>query len=55
MHIPQMRTSNCHLRGSGERNGAQRRTKVSFDRTMMQVLEVLRLAERQVWGQSDID
>ena len=24
-----------HLRGSGERNGAQWRTKVSFDRTMM--------------------
>jgi len=24
-------TTNCHLRGSGERNGEQRRTKVSHD------------------------
>jgi len=28
-------TTNCHLHGSGERNGAQRRTKVSFGRIMM--------------------
>ena len=27
--------TNCHLRDSGERNGAQRRTKVGFGRTMM--------------------
>ena len=41
-------TANCHLHGSGERNGEQRRTKVSFDRTMMQALELLRLAIRHV-------
>ena len=29
------------LRSSGERNGAQRRTKVSLGRTMMQALELL--------------
>ena len=27
--------TNCHLYSSKERNGAQRRTKLSFDRTMM--------------------
>ena len=32
------RTTNRHLCGSGERNGAQRRAKVSFDKAMMQVL-----------------
>ena len=37
-----------HLRSSGERNGAQRRTKVSFGRTMMQALELLRLVKRHV-------
>jgi len=39
------RTANCHLRGSGERNRAQRRTKVNFGRTMMQALELLQLAK----------
>jgi len=34
-------TENCYLRGSEERNGAQRRTKVSFGKTMMQALELL--------------
>jgi len=34
-------TANHHLRGSGERNGAQRRTKV----TMIQALELLQLAK----------
>ena len=36
-------TANHHLRGSGERNKEQRRTKVSFGRTMMWALELLRL------------
>ena len=31
-------TANRHLHGSGERNREQRRTKVSFGRTMMQAL-----------------
>ena len=30
--------ANCHQHGNGERDGARRRTKVSFGRTMMQVL-----------------
>jgi len=38
-------TANRHPCGSGERNGAQRRTKVSFGRTMM---ELLRLAKRHL-------
>ena len=33
--------ANCHIHGSGERNGAQRRTKVSFTTTMMQALKLL--------------
>ena len=48
-------TTNCHLRGKGERNGAQRRTKLSFDRTMMQALELLQLAKRHISGQSDVE
>jgi len=36
-----------NARGKGERNGVQRRTKVSFGKTMMQTLELLRLAKRQ--------
>jgi len=43
-----MFTANSHLRGSGERNGAQRKTKVSFGRTMMQALELLQLVKRHV-------
>ena len=39
----------------GERNGEQRRTKISFVRTMMQALELLQLAKRHVSGQSDVD
>ena len=31
-------TTNHHLHGSGERNGDQRKTKVSFGRTMMRAL-----------------
>jgi len=34
-------TANHHLYNSGERTGAQRRTKLSFGRTMMQTLELL--------------
>ena len=45
-------TVNCHLRGSGERNGTQRKTKLSFGRTMMQTLELLLLAKRHVSTQS---
>ena len=33
-------TTNCHLRGGQERNGEQRRTKISFGRTMMRALKV---------------
>jgi len=43
-------TANHHLRGSEEGNGEQRRTKVSFGRTMMQVLELQRLAKRHISG-----
>jgi len=39
-------TANHHLRGSRERNGAQR-TKVSFGGTMMQALELLRWVKRK--------
>ena len=45
-----MRTANCHLRSKGERNGVQRRTKVSFGRTIMQALELLQLAKRHDSG-----
>ena len=34
-------TTNHHLRVSGERDGKQRSTKVSFGRTMMQTSELL--------------
>ena len=47
-------TSNCHRCGSGERNGEQTRTKVSFGRSMMRILELLRLVKRHVSGWSDI-
>ena len=46
-------TANRHLRGSVERNGVQRRTKISFGRTMMQALELLHLVKRHVSGQID--
>ena len=39
-------TANRHLRGSQERNGEQRRTKISFGRTMMRALKLQRLAKR---------
>jgi len=44
-----------HLHNSGERNEAQRRTKLSLGRTMMQALELLRLAKWHVSGQSNVD
>ena len=44
-----MCTVNRHLHGSGERNGEQGRTKVSFGRTMMQALEVLWLVKGTSW------
>ena len=40
-----LRIASRHLCGKGERNGVQRRTKVSFGRTMMQALELLQLAK----------
>ena len=43
-------TSNCHLRGSEERNGEQKRTKVSFGSTMMRALKLQRLAKRHISG-----
>ena len=48
-------TANCHLHGSEERNGEQRRTKVSFGRTMMQALELQRLVKRHISGRSDVE
>ena len=39
-------TSNHHLRSSEERNEKQRRTKVSFSRTVVQALELLQLLKR---------
>ena len=45
-------TSNRHQCGSGERNGAQRRTKVSFGKTMMQALELLQLTKMQMLGRA---
>ena len=47
-----MHTANRHL---GERNGAQRRTKVSFDRTMTQALELPWVAKEHILGQSDVE
>jgi len=49
-----MCTANRQLCSSGERNGAQKKTKVSFGKTMMQTLELLQLAKRHVLQQSDI-
>jgi len=45
-------TANCHLGSSGERNGEQNRTKVSFGRTMMRALELQWLTKRHILGQS---
>jgi len=48
-------TANRHLCGSGERNGEQRKTWVSFGRTMMQALELQQLVKRQISGRSDVE
>jgi len=47
-------TANRHL-AVVEKGTAQRRTKVSFDRTMMQALELLWLVKKYILGGSDID
>jgi len=48
-------TANRHLRGSGESHGKQRRTKVSFDQTMMQALELLQLAKNTTWDEATLN
>jgi len=48
-------TTNRHLCGSGERNQEQRKTKVSFGRTMIQALELQRLAKRHISGRSNVE
>ena len=48
-------TANCHLRGSGERNGKQRRKKVSFGRTMMRELELEQLVKRYILVGSNVE
>ena len=48
-------TVNPYLHSSRERNEAQRRTKVSFDRIMMKALELLQLEKINVSGGSDIE
>ena len=41
-------TANRHLRDSQERNGEQRRTKVSFGGTIMRSLKLQRLEKRHI-------
>ena len=48
------RAANHHQRYSRERKEAQRRTKISFGRTMMQALEQLWLVKRHVRKWSNI-
>ena len=48
-------TANRHLRGKGERNGVQRRTKVSFGRTIIRALELQWLTKRHISRQSDVE
>ena len=48
-------TANHHLCSKGERNEVQMRTKLSFGRTMMWALELLRLAKKHISGRSDIE
>ena len=38
-----------------EHKGEQRRTKVSFGKTMMQALELLRLAKRYIFGRINVE
>jgi len=48
-------SANRHPCGSRQRNGAQRRTKVSLSRTIMQSLKRLWLAKRHIMGRNDIE
>jgi len=48
-------TTNRHLRSKGERNGAQRRTKESFGRTMMQELKLLHMAKKHILGRGNVN
>ena len=52
-------TANCHLHCTymavEKRNEAQRRTKVSPNRTIMQALELLRLAKRHIFWWNDME
>ena len=48
--------ANRYLHSSGESNGAQKRTKVSFGRIMMQALQLLlRLVRRHISRRSDVE
>jgi len=46
--------ANHHLCGKRERNGVQRRTKVSFSRTMMQALELLQWVKGTSWNETTL-
>ena len=48
-------TTNRNLHCKGERNGAQRTTKIGFGKTMMQALELLQLVKRHILGLSKIE
>ena len=48
-------TANRHLHGNREKNGVQRRAKVSFGRTMKQALELQQLAKRHILRRSDVE
>ena len=51
-----MRTANCHLRIGGENHGELRKTKVSFDRIMMQATCLKALVGRSVgWSVSRLN
>jgi len=52
MYLLQIVTYVC---GSGNRNGVQRRTKVSFSKTMMQALKLQQLVKRHISGQSNVE
>ena len=47
-------TKNRHLCGSGERSQEQRRTKVSFSRTMMRALELQQFVKRHTSRRSNV-
>ena len=48
-------TANHYLCSKGERNGTQRKAKISLGKTMIQALELLRFVKRHVSGQSDVE